>query len=59
MSERTQTFTLLPHNLANTMQEATESRTQGCLIVYELDFYRFHGRDGQYGLANAGAETAK
>ena len=44
--------TLLFHNYSDTVEEALESWFLGGLVVDEFDFYRLHGRDCQYSLAD-------
>jgi hypothetical protein len=59
MAKCVHAHTFLPHNLAHAMKETTKPWILRGLIVDELDFHRFHGRDGEDRLANAGAETAQ
>jgi len=51
--------TLALDDRPNAVEESLEFGIGAGLIVDELDFERFHGRDGEDGFRDAGAETAK
>lgn len=46
-------------DLADAVKEALEARVGGALVVDELDLDRLHGRDGEDGLADSGAQAAE
>lgn len=52
-------LTISADDLAEAVEEAAESGVGGLLVVDELDLDGLHGRHGEDGLADAGAEAAE
>lgn len=52
-------LTFLPHNRRHAVEEAAEFRIAAALIVDEFHFNRFHWRDSEHGLADAGAQAGQ